>query len=86
MTLLKKRFPDAVVDYEIPNAMVGYQPGWGAAADRWPVNSTGKSARQRILVLVAVKNDLALVSAAVGLAQDMGKYVNSLRWKGDPPD
>lgn len=60
----------------------------------------------RILLLVAVKNDVALAAAAVGpfqefgpdtgpglpsganlmIAQDMGKYVNSFRWKGDPLD
>ena len=55
--------------------------------------------------MVAVKNDLALIAAAVGpyhavraglrlgqavganlqLALDMGKYVNSFTWRGDPP-
>lgn len=104
--LLRQRFPDAVIDYEIPNAMVGYQLGWGAVADRWPQSSGGSYLRLRILVLVAVKNDLALVAAAAGpfrefgpdsgpglpsganvlIAQDMGKYVNSFRWKGDPLD
>lgn len=104
--LLRRKFPDARIAYEIPNAMVGYQLGYGAAADRWPQSSTGSFLRLRILVLVAVKNDLALVAAAVGphhefgpdfgpgppsaanlqIAQDMGKYVNSFRWKGDPLD
>ena len=106
LELLKTKFPDAQVAYEIPNAMVGYQPGYGIAADRWPQGSSGKSLRVRILALVAVKNDLALVAAALGpyhpygpsfgpglpsgaglqVAQDMGKYVNSFRWKGDLPD
>ena len=56
-------------------------------------------------VLAAVKDDLALVAAAVGpyhqfgpdfgfgkpsganlqIALDMGKYVNSFSWRGDPP-
>jgi hypothetical protein len=56
------------------------------------------------VVLVAVKNDLALIAFATGpyhafgpdfgpgppsganlqLAQDMGKYVNSFHWGGDP--
>ncbi|MBI3689867.1 MAG: hypothetical protein HY239_04145 [Mycolicibacterium aromaticivorans] len=59
----------------------------------------------RTVLLVAVKNDLALVAGAVGpyhafgpdfgpglpsganlqIAQDMGKYVNSFAWQGDPP-
>ena len=58
----------------------------------------------RLLVLVAVKNDLALIAAASGpyhrfgpdfgsgkpsavglqLALDMGQYVNSFAWRGDP--
>ena len=104
--LLKKRFPDATIAYDIPNAMVGYQPGYGAAADRWPQSAGGSYLRLRIIVLVAVKNDLALVAAAGGpfhefgpkfgpgppsganvqIAQDLGKYVNSFRWKGDPTD
>lgn len=104
--LLQQKFPDARIAYEIPNAMVGYQPGYGLAADRWPQSSTGSYLRVRILALVAVKNDLALVAAALGpyhefgpsfgpglpsgaslqIAQDMGKYVNSFRWNGDPLD
>lgn len=99
---LAEKFPDAQTAYEIPHAMVGYQLGYGEAADHWPLSSTGAFLRLRILVLVAVKNDLALVAAAAGpyhqfspdsglpsganlqIAQDMGKYVNSFRWKGDP--
>ena len=61
--------------------------------------------RMRVIVMVAVKNDLALIAGAVGpyrafgpdfgsgkpsaanlqLALDMGKYVNSFSWRGDPP-
>ena len=106
ISLLKKRFPDAKIAYELPNAMVGYQPGYGVVADRWPQSSGGRYLRLRIVVVVAVKNDVALVAAAGGpfhefgptfgpgppsganlqIAQDMGKYVNSFRWKGDPAD
>jgi hypothetical protein len=58
----------------------------------------------RVMVMVAIKGDLALVAGAVGpyhaftpefgsgkpsaaslqLALDMGKYVNSFTWRGDP--
>ena len=101
--LIEEKYPNATVAYEIPNASVGYQPGYGVAADEYPQNSTGKYARLRIIVLVAVKHDYALIAAAVGpyrrftpdygsghpspanleLARDMGKYVNSFRWRGD---
>lgn len=94
--LIRERFPDAEVDYEIPNAMVGYEPGYGVVVDDYAAYG-----RLRLIVMVAVKYDYALVAAAVGpyreftpddgpghpsaanlqLAMDMGKYVNSFRWR-----
>lgn len=102
--LVRRTFPDTKTAYEIPNAMVGYQPGYGLVADWWPQGSTASYSRMRVVVMVAVKNDLALVAGAVGpfhafgpdfgsgkpsavslqLALDMGKYVNSFSWRGDP--
>ena len=64
--LIQENYPDAEVDYEIPNASVGYQPGYGVVADEYPQDSTGTYTRLRLLVMVAVKNDLALIAAAVG--------------------
>jgi hypothetical protein len=103
--LVNKTFPDTKTAYEIPNTMVGYQHGFGMAADCWPQGATASYSRMRIIVMVAVKNDLALVAGAAGpyhafgpdfgsgkpsavglqLALDMGKYVNSFSWRGDPP-
>ena len=102
---VKKSYPDATVAYEIPNAMVGYQPGYGEIYDYWPQNPSARSSRIRILVMVAVKDDLALIASAEGpfrefgpdsgpghpsganlqIAEDMGRYVNSFTWPGDPP-
>ena len=104
-SLVNETFPDTKTAYEIPNAMVGYVPGYGLVADCWPQGSNSNYMRMRVIALVAVKNDLALVAAAVGpfrqfgpdfglgkpsganlqLALDMGKYVNSFSWRGDPP-
>ena len=103
-SLVGKTFPDTKTAYEIPNAMVGYQPGYGLVADCWPQGATSNYMRMRVIVMVAIKNDLALIASAVGpyhefgpqsgigkpsganlqLALDMGKYVNSFRWRGDP--
>jgi hypothetical protein len=103
--LVKKTFPDTRTAYEIPNAMVGYHSGYGEVADCWPQGANSSYMRMRVLVMVAVKNDVALVAAAVGpyhafgpdfgfgkpsgantqIALDMGKYVNSFSWRGDPP-
>ncbi len=64
--LINEKYPDATIAYEIPNASVGYQPGYGVAADEYPESSNGRFARLRILVMVAVKHDYALIAAAVG--------------------
>jgi hypothetical protein len=64
--LVKQTFPDTKTVYTIPNAMVGYQPGYGEAADCWPQGSNSSYMKMRVLVMVSVKNDLALVAAAVG--------------------
>lgn len=102
--LVEDTYPDTDVDYEIPNAMVGYQPGYGMVVDSWPQNATGDYMRMRVVILAAVKDDLALIAIATGpyreygpdfgsgkpsganldLALDMGKYVNSFHWRGDP--
>jgi hypothetical protein len=64
--MIAEYYPDAVLDYEIPNAMVGYEPGYGAVFDQYPQDSSGSYARLRLVALCAVKNDYALVATAVG--------------------
>jgi RNA polymerase subunit RPABC4/transcription elongation factor Spt4 len=103
--LIKETFPDATTAYQIPNAMVGYQPGYGEFADVFPQGSSRDYARLRVVVLVAEKNGTALIATANGpfrqfgpdfgpgppsaanleLALDMDQYVNSFRWRDDPP-
>ena len=102
--LVNGTFPDTKTAYEIPNAMVGYHPGYGLVADCWPQGMAANYSRMRVMVMVAVKDDFALIAGAVGpyhpfspefgsgkpsgaslqLALDMGKYVNSFAWRGDP--
>jgi hypothetical protein len=65
-SLLGETYPDAIKDYEIPNAMVGYQLGYGEVDDVYPQDAAGNYTRLRVLVMVAVKNDLALIAAASG--------------------
>jgi hypothetical protein len=103
--LLEQASPGAVTAYELPNAAIGYQPGYGVVADAQTLETVGQSDRLRVIVIAAVKNDLALIAAAVGphreftpafgpgppspanvqIAQDLGKYVDSFKWRGDPP-
>lgn len=102
--LIDQRYPNAQIAYELPNAHVGYQLGYGVVANFQP---PGISTRYdiRVVIIAAVKNDLALIATAEGpfrrftadfgpgppsganvqIAIDMGKYVESFRWNGDPP-
>jgi len=97
--------PNATLSYEIPNARVGYESGYGEIDDFVPQNSSGTYDPQRVVVMVAVRNGIALVATAAGptywpaqagghptgaklLEIDQGAFyywVNSFRWKGDPP-
>ena len=62
-------FPDAVVDYELPNATVGYNPGYGVVAD---FLAERRADPVRVIVIAAVKNDLALVAVADGPFKQFG--------------
>ena len=55
----------AEIAYELPNAHVGYQLGYGVVADFQP---TGVSTnyRLRVIIMAAVKDDLALIAVAEG--------------------
>ena len=64
--LLREHYPDATFDYEIPNAFVGYQLGYGEVADDYPADAIGDDDRNRVLIMVGVKNDYALIAAAAG--------------------
>ena len=96
--VLKSKFPDAIVEYPIPNASVGYEPGYGVVADVF-----SRGTRLRVIVMAAVRYDYALIATAAGpfhqfsqdygtghpssanleVAMDIGKYINSFRWSGD---
>lgn len=64
--ILASKYPEATVSYEIPNASVGYQPGYGVVADLYSRDSAASRARLRVIVMAAVKHDYALVATAVG--------------------
>jgi hypothetical protein len=71
-SILAERYPDARTAYEIPNAMVGYQNGYGEVADIWPQDGDASYRHLRAVILVAVKHDLALIAGAVGPYREFG--------------
>jgi len=67
--LIADTFPDAVVDYELPNATVGYHPGYGVTAD---FLAEKRANPVRVILIAAIKNDLALVAVADGPFKQFG--------------
>jgi hypothetical protein len=63
---IKADFPNAKLAYEIPNARVGYQLGYGEIDDFVPQSGSGTYKPQRVLIMVAIKNGLALIAEAAG--------------------
>lgn len=63
---LQNGFPDVQTAYELPNATVGFHLGYGEVADFRPIGTAGGANRLRLIIVVAVKNDLALIAAAQG--------------------
>jgi hypothetical protein len=63
---IQKNYRTAQTAYQIPNAMVGYEPGYGEVDDFSLEDPNAASTRGRLLVMTAVKNGLALVAVANG--------------------
>ncbi|HEY8301876.1 MAG TPA: hypothetical protein VIG48_08250 [Jatrophihabitans sp.] len=65
-TLVAQAFPNARRSYVIPNAFIGYQAGYGEVDDVAVQSSNGGAADDRLVVMVAIKNGIALVGEALG--------------------
>lgn len=61
--LMAKEFAGADVAFEVPNATVGYQLGYGVVVN---VQRPGSLTTSRAVLMAAVKNDLALIATAEG--------------------
>lgn len=64
--LMDEGFPDWRLVYQLPNATIGYHPGYGQVADFRPLAASNKADLLRVIIVVAVKNDLALIAVAEG--------------------
>lgn len=61
--LMAKTFAGSEIAFELPNATVGYQLGYGAVVN---LQRPGSLVPSRAVLLAAVKNDLALIATAEG--------------------
>ena len=64
--LIDKKWPGATMVYQIPNAMVGYQPGYGAIEGFILQSGAAQYTRGRVLAITAIKNGIALGVLADG--------------------
>ena len=60
------QFPNAVAAYILPGAYIGYQLGYGVAFDQWSNNADGSQSEQRVILMAAVKGNVAIVVMAFG--------------------
>ena len=63
--ILATQYPTAGIAYELPNAAVGYQPGYGVVANFQPPGLSSRT-DERLILIAAEKNGLALVASAEG--------------------
>jgi hypothetical protein len=64
--VIDKAYPDAHRAYQVPNAIVGFQPGYGEVDNVYPQSGGGTASHDILIVMVAVKHDVALVGEAFG--------------------
>jgi len=99
--VLDDAFPDHVVAYELPYANLGFQNGYGVVVDfpqpgAVPRRVIAIAAVKNDLALVALASGPFRrftpefgpgppSAANLQIAQEMGKYVNTFSWRGDPP-
>lgn len=94
-------YPDATLVYTIPQAEIGYTPGYGNVYDDTVYTAGGDVVHVRIYILAAIKNGVAVEMDAVGAykAIDYGHpnpslspapvlfdpILDTVTWKNEPP-
>jgi hypothetical protein len=62
----QQEFPDAKPAYELPDPLVGYQPGSGAAYNVQPASSNGSTATDQVVIAAGVQNGFVILVQVVG--------------------
>ena len=100
-SLKDAKYADAQFAYSIPMADIGYAPGYGAVYDLQIGAGSAQPVHARVVLIAAVKGDLAIVFDSVGPfdSQKLGHpfpaqthgvvcyspTINSVTWPGEPP-
>lgn len=62
----QNNFPDASLAFTIPNADIGYTPGYGNVYDLTTAPGNGEAIHQRLILIAAVKRGVAVVFVGLG--------------------
>jgi hypothetical protein len=74
--LQRANAPNAVPDYVLPGASVGYVPGYGQAFETTPGSSIGNPVRFEVVISCAVRQQLAICAYAAGPQVNLNAIVN----------
>jgi len=75
--------PNAQVEYIMPEAYVGYEPGYGAAFETEVASADGQSTTYQIIVEAAIRNGFAIAVVADGASLGQVRP-SSTWWDGHP--
>jgi hypothetical protein len=67
--------PNAVPDYVLPGASLGYQPGYGEAFRSTPGSANGNPVTFEVVITCAERNNYAICAYAVGPQVDLARIV-----------
>jgi hypothetical protein len=68
--------PNAVPDYVVPGASVGYMPGYGEAFQTIAISADGNPVKFEVMIMCAIRHGYAICAYAVGPQIDLNTIVN----------
>ncbi len=68
--------PNAVPDYVVPGASVGYMPGYGEAFQTLAISADGNPVKFEVVIMCAIRQGYAICAYAVGPQVDLNGIVN----------
>ena len=68
--------PNAVPDYVLPGASIGYMPGGGEAFQTTPNSADGNPVKFEVVIICAIRNNYAICAYAVGPQVNLNTIVN----------
>jgi hypothetical protein len=75
-SLQQANAPNAVPDYVVPGASVGYMPGYGEAFQTTPNSANGNPVKFEVVIICAIRHGYAICAYAVGPQVDLNRIVN----------